>query len=74
MSDWRPFEQTSENVRAAAELAGGNHCNRHDDCAAADAVVRARSGRTVREGAWGWREETRATHCRVAYCVECAGC
>ena len=57
---WRPFEQTRENVQAGRKH---NRCNRHDDCAAADAKARA-SDR-------GWLY---ADHCHDEGCEDCFGC
>lgn len=60
MSDWRPFEPSRDEVNRIERDREENTCNRHNDCAAADARARA-AGRSSAE------------HCHDECCEECFG-
>lgn len=59
---WRPFEPSKDEVKRVEREATANTCNRHRDCAAADAKAKA-SGRGM----------LRAEHCLDECCEECFG-
>lgn len=60
MSDWRPFEPSRDEANRIERERGETTCNRHNDCAAADARARA-AGRLAAE------------HCHDECCEEYFG-
>lgn len=76
MSDWRPFEPSSDEAERIKREAKDNTCNMHSDCAAADeAFKREHPEGLLRVTPYGdrWIQRS-ATHCHDDDCEECFGC
>lgn len=81
MTDWRPFEQSRDELERIEREREENTCNLHDDCAAADEAVRAKGGRPARRDGWADGKPVRAGelvfsafHCHDEDCEDCFGC
>jgi len=81
VSDWRPSEPSRDEEQRIERERDANRCNLHQDCAAADAEVKAKGGRRAHRDGWAEGRQVRAGdlimsafHCSIEDCEDCFGC